>query len=251
MAERFKHLNPKVSIVTTTYNRAALLQNTLRSIFSQQFKDFEVIVVDDGNDEDTPLLCEHYPYPVRYFKRVREPGTFYSNPSVPNNIGIQKALGDLIILQNSECAHHSPEVIKAFLDQTKEGTAVFGQVSALTENGVHQMYYTHHIMNPRPFFFCGALHRDVFMKLRGFDENFKYYGYDDDSFALRAAKYGIEFKFSDTILIDHQYHGPSFKPEDAARNIRNQIYFQNWKRRFDAGEETVEVNIGRDWGVLG
>jgi glycosyltransferase involved in cell wall biosynthesis len=48
-------LSPAVSVVLPTYNRADLLLRTVASILSQDFDDLELIVVDDGSDDET--LC--------------------------------------------------------------------------------------------------------------------------------------------------------------------------------------------------
>lgn len=243
-------MNPKVSIVMTTYNRAHLLERTLGSIFSQEFKDFEVIIVDDGTDKETPELCEHYPHPVRYFKRVRHPGTFYSNPAVPNNIGLKRALGELVILQNAECMHVSPEVIASMVAATPKGTSTFAQVAALKPDDSFEQWYIHSTYNPRPFFFCQALHRDVINQLRGFDEDYLYYGYDDNDFADRLAKVGVKFQFSDDIKVNHLWHPTSFKVEDLSKNGLNAILYQRKSMAMQAGTLGVERNLDREWGAL-
>ena len=46
----------KVSINIATYNRKALLDRTLESIFGQNVKDIEVIVIDDGSTDGTEDL---------------------------------------------------------------------------------------------------------------------------------------------------------------------------------------------------
>lgn len=242
----------KASIVITTYNRAPLLQKTLKTFRAQQYKDYEVIVVDDGTDTETPIICEqeYWPFPIKYFKRVREPGQHYSNPAVPNNIGLRQASGDIIILQNAECAHQG-EAIQQFVDRVgAENRAVFAAVMALNENGSPQQYYTHSKINPRAFFFCGALPRKTFLDLRGFDENFKYYGMDDNQFADRMKGAGVDIVFDDSIHVLHQWHGSSYKPEDAERNSQNVDYYNDWLARFKRGDIGVQVNEGRDWGVL-
>ena len=50
-----------VSVIIPTFNRAALLRLGLHSIFSQNTSlSYEVIVVDDGNDKETPEVCQYY-----------------------------------------------------------------------------------------------------------------------------------------------------------------------------------------------
>jgi GT2 family glycosyltransferase len=44
---------PLFSVIVPTFNRAALLAGTLESIFAQRFRDFEIIVVDDGSTDET------------------------------------------------------------------------------------------------------------------------------------------------------------------------------------------------------
>jgi glycosyltransferase involved in cell wall biosynthesis len=53
---------PLVSIVVPTFNRASLVSETLDSVYAQTFKDFEVIVVDDGStDETVKIISTNYP----------------------------------------------------------------------------------------------------------------------------------------------------------------------------------------------
>ncbi len=57
-----------VSIGLPTYNRAALLRHSLDSLLAQTYKDFELIISDDGSTDNTQQLCEEY---SAYDKRVR------------------------------------------------------------------------------------------------------------------------------------------------------------------------------------
>ena len=46
-------MNPKVSIIMATYNRAHFIVETLLSIQNQVFKDWECIIIDDGSTDNT------------------------------------------------------------------------------------------------------------------------------------------------------------------------------------------------------
>jgi len=68
---------PKVSICIPTYNRKNYLKETLESVFAQTYKDYEVVVVDDGSTDGTDQMIKQSNYPIRYFwqKNQGEPAT--------------------------------------------------------------------------------------------------------------------------------------------------------------------------------
>ena len=58
---------PNVSVCIPTYNREHLLKETLDSVFAQTYKDFEVVIVDDGSTDGTKEMLRQRGYKVRYF----------------------------------------------------------------------------------------------------------------------------------------------------------------------------------------
>ncbi|WP_281637403.1 glycosyltransferase family 2 protein [Flavobacterium marginilacus] len=82
---------PLVSVIIPTYKRTDYLKLTLQSVLNQTFKDFEIIVVDDGtpNDENF-FLCQTFDK-VRYIKIENSGG-----PAKPRNVGIREAKGKYI-----------------------------------------------------------------------------------------------------------------------------------------------------------
>ncbi len=227
---------PAVSIVTTTFNRAPLLEKTLESFAYQQFKDYEVIVVDDGTDQETPALCgRSWPFPLGYVRldRVKQPG--YGNPAYPNNVGIRLAQADTIILQNAEVMHSRQEVILSLLGCVEDNNAVFAQVHAMNADGGGGQWYCHKTFSPRPFFFCGAIRKKWFDDLRGFDEHrFPGYGFDDVQFADRLTARGVRFDFT-AIEVAHQFHGYSYV-HGAPLNTQTELAYARWKHAFDLGK---------------
>jgi glycosyltransferase involved in cell wall biosynthesis len=51
---------PRVSVVIPAWNAAAFIEKTLSTVVAQTFKDFEVVVVDDGSADDTKLVVDRY-----------------------------------------------------------------------------------------------------------------------------------------------------------------------------------------------
>lgn len=235
-------MNPTTSIVMTAYNRGKLVGATLDSIFCQKY-DFEVIVVEDGNDGETEYICKNYP--VRYVCRRKRPDTTaFCNPSIPNNIGIKMALGKVLIIQNAENKHITADSIKRLSEAilANNDVSVFASVLALDKDGKPEQWYCHPIHNPRPLFFCQAVDRDLAWSIRGFDEDYKFYGYDDDDFSLRLSRIGVRFIFRDDILLHHQWH-PTAPRDDRLTQINANLYMQKLN-------ENPVRNLGREWGQL-
>jgi glycosyltransferase involved in cell wall biosynthesis len=65
----------KVSVLIPTYNRAAYLPEAINSVLNQSFRDFEVIIVDDGSTDNTPELVRGIRDPhVHYVRHLRNRG---------------------------------------------------------------------------------------------------------------------------------------------------------------------------------
>ncbi len=81
-----------VSVIVPTYNRAGLISETIDSILNQTYKNFELIIVDDGSTGNTEEV-------IRKFEdsRIKYIKTDYSGvPARPRNIGVKKAKGEYI-----------------------------------------------------------------------------------------------------------------------------------------------------------
>ena len=60
-------MKPVVSVILPTYNRARILEKALKSVFAQTYKDYEVIVIDDGSTDATAEVIAKFGTKIRYF----------------------------------------------------------------------------------------------------------------------------------------------------------------------------------------
>jgi glycosyltransferase involved in cell wall biosynthesis len=91
-----KSQNPAVSVIIPVFNRAWCLAETLQSVLDQTFKNFEVIVVDDGSTDGTSALLRQFPQ-VRVHRWEDNRGV-----SAARNRGIEMARGEWICFLDSD-----------------------------------------------------------------------------------------------------------------------------------------------------
>ena len=85
---------PKFSIVIPVYNVEKYIKRCLDSVFNQSFKDFEVIVVNDGTKDNSMDIVENYDVKIITQKN--------QGLSVARNTGVKKAKGEYIIFLDSD-----------------------------------------------------------------------------------------------------------------------------------------------------
>src|ERR1700722_1374407 len=94
--------NPRVSIIIPVYNRSHTLSRALASVFQQTFKEFEVIIVDDGSTDALDDVLKLYADPrLHIYKHSINKGA-----SAARNTGIKVAQGSLIAFLDSDDAWH-------------------------------------------------------------------------------------------------------------------------------------------------
>jgi len=62
---------PNVSICIPTYNRKCFLPQTLSSIYRQTYRDFEIVIVDDGSTDGTDALIAAQEFNIKYFAQTK------------------------------------------------------------------------------------------------------------------------------------------------------------------------------------
>jgi len=122
---------PTVSVVIPTFNRADLIDQTLRSVLDQTCQDVEVIVVDDGSTDDTPAVLAAYEGRIRVIRQANV------GPSGAKNRGMREARARYIALQDSDdlwVPDKLDEQVR-FLDTCPEVDFVFGDLRRFGAQG--------------------------------------------------------------------------------------------------------------------
>lgn len=89
--------NPKVTVIIPTYNRAHLIQKSIQSVLNQSYRNLELIIVDDSNDDTEIKVKEIKDERLLYIKNPQRMGV-----SVARNIAIKAANGEFIAFQDSD-----------------------------------------------------------------------------------------------------------------------------------------------------
>jgi len=104
---------PFFSVIIPTYNRAELIGDTVRSVLIQNFKNFELIVVDDGSTDNTSEIVDRInDKRLHYYKRNNE------ERGAARNYGIKRSKGQYVTFLDSDDALYPNhlDVARSFID---------------------------------------------------------------------------------------------------------------------------------------
>ncbi|EKO3632741.1 glycosyltransferase family 2 protein [Vibrio metschnikovii] len=87
----------KVSIITVCYNSEKTIEDTIKSVASQDYNDIEYIIIDGGSTDSTPDIVKKYSNHVDVYLSEKDDGLYDAM-----NKGIRLASGDVIGILNSD-----------------------------------------------------------------------------------------------------------------------------------------------------
>lgn len=89
-------MNPLVSVIIPTFNRAGVVTRAIDSVLGQTYRPVEVVVVDDGSTDDTPQVLRTYGAAIVSVVQDN------AGPSGARNRGIRESKGDFIAFLDSD-----------------------------------------------------------------------------------------------------------------------------------------------------
>lgn len=91
--------NYKISVIVPVYNVKEYIDETIKSIYNQTLKDFELILIDDGSTDGTYEMLKEYESKHNNIKLIKQEN---SGPSKARNVGLKEAEGEYIIFVDSD-----------------------------------------------------------------------------------------------------------------------------------------------------
>lgn len=194
---------PLVSIIVPVYNGEPHLDLALKSIFGQDYRPFEVIVIDDGSKDHSADIVKSY-QSVRYF--------YQSNQGVAaaRNYGIELAQGEFIAFIDQDDTWLPSKLTRQveYLLVHSEVDCTITRVKFFLEPAVATPPWLKPdiLLRDHPGYFPSALvaRRKVFEKLGLFDPGYQM-GSDADWF-FRAKRHGIPVAVVPETLVRRRIH---------------------------------------------
>jgi GT2 family glycosyltransferase len=168
-------IKPLITVVTPTYNRQTMVQTTIESVINQTFKDWELIVIDDGSTDNTEEVVRKYLSDPRISYLKKE------NTGQPDslNVASRYANGGFITFLDSddEAYPHWLETVAKELDDNT-GIMCNGAVRKLQDGTMINEEPKETIIFGKKVklkFTCGSLFikREVFFEVGGYDPEMK------------------------------------------------------------------------------
>jgi len=229
-----------ISVIVPAYNREKYLAKTLDSIFAQDYRPIEVVVVDDGSTDGTASIARLYPE-VRYFYQPN------LGPAVARNTGLAECTGELISFLDADdyWVEHVLRIQSDYLATRPELGSIMGKVWNFLDAGATLPNWISEDMMTEEGggWNLGAslTHRWVFERVGHFNTAYQH-GEDLDWFA-RAREAGIPIYLMPTVLLRRRIHKDNLsKDQNLSARERVRILKAHLDRkRSKVAESLLEV----------
>jgi glycosyltransferase involved in cell wall biosynthesis len=131
---------PMVSVIIPTYNRGALIAETIDSVRAQTYRNWELIIVDDGSDDDTEKIIADFHDERLHFIKCGRTGIV----GQLKNTGIKKSSGELIAFLDSDDLWSNDKVEKqlnAFKENPEAGFCLTNGFNFREKNEPLEFFY--------------------------------------------------------------------------------------------------------------
>ncbi len=213
----------KISVITVCYNAGDLIENTIKSVINQTYKNIEYIIIDGASSDSTLEIIEKYRKNINILISEKDSGIYNAM-----NKGIKQANGDYLIFMNAGDSFYSEKTLENSIKYIEKYNSqlFFGDINIIDTNG------SNWIKSFRDFDKLSLIsdclcHQAVFYKKELFDiwgnynENYKISA--DHDFNLRSIiKYNCKTKYIPQIICNF-YTGGFSTQRSNAKNTAAEI----------------------------
>ena len=252
---------PKVSVIIPVYNCERFIGAAIESVLHQTFKDYELIVVDDGSTDKTSKFVDTYKDRLKYLTQSN------SGQASARNLGFRCSSGEYLAFLDADDLWY-PNMLETevmALDENPKSGLVYSDLDIIDENGkvVEQSHLSKRARRKKPiktflgyhgtpFPSASLKRRIVFEKAGAFDTSF-YQGGED--VLLWAKMYRLaEFLWIPKVLAQRRIHGRQVSHTRQRRlEADSRLYNKLWELFSDIPEEQARllVNYARLWSREG
>lgn len=211
-----KNKLPFVSVIIPTYNREKPLGDTLKSLFNQDYKNYEIIVV----DQSTKKFVKKEKFLKKNKNKIIYLASKLPNASLARNIGVKKVKGKIIlfldddvICQKNLISNHVKNYVDKNIGAVAGRVVTQGQPVKANQRNVGQItpwgkftggFSSKIRQEVISVVTCNASWRKgVFNQLGGFDENFSGPIREDSDLSLRTREAGYKIIFEPKASVVH------------------------------------------------
>src|SRR6185503_2664052 len=237
---------PRVSVIVPAYRVAEFIGAALDSIFAQTFKDYEIIIVNDGSP-DTPefeLAIEPYRERISYIRQEN------SGPSAARNVAIEVARGEFLAFLDAD-DYWEPNFLDQQMGFFKKNPAVdlvYSDALLFGDSPLSGRSFMEVTPSEGEVTFESLLGSRCTVLLSGtvarrqavidaglFDEELRYA--EDYDLWLRIAKNGSRLAYQDQVLLNKRIHAASLSSDRMKLHQSALRVLEKWEQRPDLSQE--------------
>lgn len=133
-------MEKKISVIMLTYNRKELLHRALDSVLQQEFKEFELILINNGSTDGTDEVCNEYAKNdnrIRYFTIKENQGIAFAR-----NFGIDHVQTDYIVIVDDDdyCEKTMFSHLYGMIEEYNADIAITGCVDEFSDGTIRPRY---------------------------------------------------------------------------------------------------------------
>lgn len=214
----------KITIITVNYNNKEGLKKTIESVISQNYIDYEFVIIDGGSNDGSVALIDSYSR-INNWISEKDKGVYHAM-----NKGIKMAKGDYVIFMNSGDIFYDQDVLSKFIPELDSNLGiVYGNSLYYNESGYIREEYPPAELNYSFFRSAGINHQAVFIKRKLF---FQYFFYQEsykisadwDFFIRIVCLYKISYKYINQFVCRYDFSGMSADPSNYARYVEERDF---------------------------